>query len=65
MYPVTIGNFPRSASVHDILAAFHIPYVYDDITKLCRQQAKVIQNHENENFRNIGQDNAFQVSKLP
>jgi hypothetical protein len=24
-------------------------------TKLCRQQAEVIQNHENENVRNIGQ----------
>jgi hypothetical protein len=28
------------------------------ITKLCRQQAKVIQNHENENVRNIGQGEA-------
>jgi hypothetical protein len=27
---------------------FKIPYVYDFITKLCRQQAEVIQNHENE-----------------
>jgi hypothetical protein len=29
--------------------------VYDYITKLCRQQAEVIQNHDNENVRNIGQ----------
>jgi hypothetical protein len=35
--------------------AFQIPYV---ITKLCRQQAEVIQNHENENARSIGQDEA-------
>jgi hypothetical protein len=28
--------------------AFQIPYVYDYITKSCRQQAEVIQNHENE-----------------
>jgi hypothetical protein len=28
--------------------------VYDFITKLCRQQAEVIQNHDNENFHNIG-----------
>jgi hypothetical protein len=28
---------------------------YDYITKLCRQQAEVIQNHENANVRNIGQ----------
>jgi hypothetical protein len=35
--------------------AFQIPYVYDCITKLCRKQAKIIHNHENENVRNIGQ----------
>jgi hypothetical protein len=35
--------------------AFHLPYVCDYITKLSRQQAEVIQNHDNENFRNIGQ----------
>jgi hypothetical protein len=29
--------------------------VYDYITKLCRQQAEVMQNQENENVRNIGQ----------
>jgi hypothetical protein len=38
--------------------ASKIPYVYDDITKLCRQQAEVIQNHDNENVRNIGQGEA-------
>jgi hypothetical protein len=35
-----------------------IPYVYDFITKLCRQQAEVIQNHANPNVRNIGQGEA-------
>jgi hypothetical protein len=35
--------------------AFQIPYVYDYITKLCRRQAKIVHNHENENVRNIGQ----------
>jgi hypothetical protein len=34
--------------------AFNIPYIYDYITKLCRQEAEVIQNHENGNVRNIG-----------
>jgi hypothetical protein len=34
------------------------PHVYDFITKLCRQQAEVIQNHDNENVRNIGQGEA-------
>jgi hypothetical protein len=38
--------------------AFQIPYVYDYITKLCRQQAEVIQNHDNENVRSIGQGEA-------
>jgi hypothetical protein len=36
--------------------AFQIPYVYDYITKSCRQQAEVIQNHEN--VRYIGQGEA-------
>jgi hypothetical protein len=31
---------------------------YDYITKLCRQQAEVIQNHDNENVRYIGQGEA-------
>jgi hypothetical protein len=40
--------------------AFHMPYIYDYITKLCRQQAEVIQNHENENVRYTGQGEAQQ-----
>jgi hypothetical protein len=44
--------------VHDLHIAFKIPYVYDYITKLCRQQAEVIQNHDNENVRHIGQGEA-------
>jgi hypothetical protein len=51
----TIGNFPRRTPVRDLHVAFKISYVYDLITKLCRQQAKVIQNHQNPNVRNIGQ----------
>jgi hypothetical protein len=35
--------------------AFSIPYIYDYITKLSRQRAEVIQNHENVNVRNIEQ----------
>jgi hypothetical protein len=45
--PFTVGNFPRRTSVHDMHVAFQIPYVYDYITKSCRQQAEVILNHEN------------------
>jgi hypothetical protein len=38
--------------------AFNLPYVYDYITKLCRQQAEVIQIHENASVRNSGQGEA-------
>jgi hypothetical protein len=38
--------------------AFNLPYVYDYITKVCRQQAEVIQNHENEQVHSIGQGKA-------
>jgi hypothetical protein len=54
----TIGNFPRRTSVREMHKAFSIPYIYDYITKLSRQQAEVIQNHENVNVRNIGQGEA-------
>jgi hypothetical protein len=32
--------------------------MYDFTTKLCRQQAEVIKNHDNENVRNIGKGEA-------
>jgi hypothetical protein len=51
----TIGNFPWRTSVPDMHVVFQIPYVYDYITKSCRQQAEVIHNHENENIRYIKQ----------
>jgi hypothetical protein len=38
--------------------AFKILHVYDYITKTCRQQAEVMQNHENEKVRYIGQGEA-------
>jgi hypothetical protein len=50
-----ISNYPRRTLVRDLHLAFQIPFVYDYIKKLCRQQAEVIQNHENANVRNIGQ----------
>jgi hypothetical protein len=52
----TIGNFPRRSSERDMHVAFHVPYVYDYITKLCRRQAEIIHNHENKNVRNIGEN---------
>jgi hypothetical protein len=45
----SIGNFPWLTPVRKLQKAFSIPYVYDYMTKLSRQQAEVIQNHENEN----------------
>jgi hypothetical protein len=39
----TICNFPRHTLVRDKHEDFQIPYVYDYITKSCRQQAEVIQ----------------------
>jgi hypothetical protein len=53
-----IANLDRRTQVHDLHLAFKIPYVYDYITKLCRRQAEVIQNHENPNVRVIGQGEA-------
>jgi hypothetical protein len=51
----TIGSFSRCTPVRDMHTAFNLPYVYDYITKLFRQQAEVRQNHENEHVRSIGQ----------
>jgi hypothetical protein len=56
----SIGNFPWCTLVHDLHTAFNLPCVYDYITKLCRQQAEVRQNHENEHVRGIGQGEARQ-----
>jgi hypothetical protein len=54
----TTGNFPRCTPVSDLHMAFNLPYVPDYITKLCRKQAEVIQNHENEHVRGTGQGEA-------
>jgi hypothetical protein len=54
----TSVNFPRRTPVRELHKAFNIPYICDYNTKLDRQQAEVIQNHENPNVRNIGQSEA-------
>jgi hypothetical protein len=54
----TIGNFPRYIPVSDLHTAFNLPYVYDYRTKLCRQQAEVMQNRENEHVHRVGQGEA-------
>jgi hypothetical protein len=38
---------PRCTPVRDLHTAFSLPHAHDYITKLCRQQAEVVQNHEN------------------
>jgi hypothetical protein len=54
----TDANFPKRTAVCNMHKAFHIPYVYDYITKSCRQQAEVIKYHENKTVRYIGQGEA-------
>jgi hypothetical protein len=50
----TSGKFPRCTRGRELHSAFQVPYMYDYVTKLRRQKAEVIQNHENENVRDIG-----------
>jgi hypothetical protein len=52
----TTGNFPKRTPVRELHLDFKLSYVYDYVTKLCRQQAEVIQNQDN--VRNIGQGHA-------
>jgi hypothetical protein len=50
-----VRNSPKCTSVCDLHTAFSVPYVSDYRTKLCRQQARVIQNHENDHVRIIAE----------
>jgi hypothetical protein len=56
----TTRKFPRCTPDRDFHTAFKLPYVHDYITKLCSQQAEVIQNHENDYIRGLGQGEAKQ-----
>jgi hypothetical protein len=47
--------FSRSTRVLEIYKAFKLPYIRNYVTKLCRHQAEVIQNHRNAIVCNIGQ----------
>jgi hypothetical protein len=58
MFFAPFGNFPMCMPVRDLHTVFNLPYLYDYITKLCRQQTKVIQIHDNEHVRGIGQGEA-------
>jgi hypothetical protein len=52
------GNFPKCTPFRNLPTAFNLPYVYDYMTKLYRQQAEVIRNHETEDVRGIGEGDA-------
>jgi hypothetical protein len=54
----TIGEFPKCTLVHELHMAFQVLYIYDYITRLCRQQTEVIQNHENANVGDVGKGEA-------
>jgi hypothetical protein len=54
----TVSKFPKCSPVREIHMAFQVSYVYDYITKLCRQQAEAIQNYENANVRDTGKGEA-------
>jgi hypothetical protein len=54
----TIGNLPRRTPNRDSNMAFEIPYLYDFVTRLSREQATDVLNHENVDIRNIGQGEA-------
>jgi predicted nucleic acid-binding Zn ribbon protein len=41
--------------------AFHVSYIYEYITKLCGQQAEVVQNYENANVRDTGKGEARHI----
>jgi hypothetical protein len=42
----TNGNFSRRTSVRDLHMAFELPFIYDYVTKLWRQQSEIIQNNK-------------------
>jgi hypothetical protein len=50
----TAGKFPKCTPVRELHMALQVPYIYDYVTKLCRQQAGVLQSYESTNVRNIG-----------
>jgi hypothetical protein len=48
-------QFSKATPVRHMRVAFKISYVYYSITKLCRQDAQIIQNLENANVYNSGE----------
>jgi hypothetical protein len=51
-------NFQSQSNSDSDMRQDNLPYMYDYITKLCRKQAEVIQNHENEHVHGTGESEA-------
>jgi hypothetical protein len=56
--PRTTGNFSRFTMFPDLHTTFKLPNVHNYVTKVCRQQADVVENYENEHVRRVGQGEA-------
>jgi hypothetical protein len=54
-YTNNLCSLERRTPVRELHKAFNIQYIHDYVTKLCRQQARVIENHKNANVRHTGQ----------
>jgi hypothetical protein len=52
----TIGNLSRHIPISNLYRSFNIPYQYDYVTQLCREQVSLIRNHDI--IRTIGQGEA-------
>jgi hypothetical protein len=59
-YKRKVGDQFFPEPVRKLHISSQVPYIYDYITKLCRQQAEVIQNYENANVCDIGTGEARQ-----
>jgi hypothetical protein len=51
----SIGNVPRHTPTCDLHVAFRTLYLFDFVTKLCRQQETITLNNENVIIRNADQ----------
>jgi len=49
---LTTGDCPRRKPTGELHVVLNIPYAYDFITQLCRQQRKVIGNQANATVPN-------------
>jgi hypothetical protein len=54
----TNGKLHRRTLIRDLHTAFKIPYLHDLVTKLCRQQATIMINHETIKISNTDQGHA-------